>query len=301
MHGAGAQGARGHRDQPPRGRQRLGRFPAAIRGTWSVCSDDEWGQGTGNADSGDKYAAAPDLDHSNTTVQSDITAWLNWLKDPNNAGFDGWRYDYSKGYWGGYTKIYNEGSSPQFSVGEFWPDIPGGQYYDSYPNTDWHRQILVDWINAAGTTSTAFDFTTKWQLQLAMERGELWRLGSVPGLIGWWGEKAVTFLDNHDTGSTQNHWPFPGDKVLQGYAYILTHPGIPCIFWDHLYTWGHYNAIKAMVAARKAAGVLSDSPVSVQKSEANLYAALVGSNLAMKIGSGSWSPAGSDWTMAASP
>ena len=40
---------------------------------------------------------------------------------------------------------------------------------------------------------------------------------------------AVTFIDNHDTGFTQNLWPFPPDKVIQGYVYILTHPGIPSV------------------------------------------------------------------------
>lgn len=24
---------------------------------------------------------------------------------------------------------------------------------------------------------------------------------------------------------------------LQGYAYILTHPGIPSVFYDHFYDW----------------------------------------------------------------
>jgi hypothetical protein len=48
-------------------------------------------------------------------------------------------------------------------------------------------------------------------------------------MIGLWPAKAVTFIDNHDTGSTQHMWPFPSDKVMQGYAYILTHPGNPCI------------------------------------------------------------------------
>ena len=46
---------------------------------------------------------------------------------------------------------------------------------------------------------------------------------------GWWPAKAVTFIDNHDTGSTQHMWPFPTDKVMQGYAYILTHPDTPMI------------------------------------------------------------------------
>ena len=26
--------------------------------------------------------------------------------------------------------------------------------------------------------------------------------------------------------------------LAQGYAYILTHPGQPCVFYDHLYEWG---------------------------------------------------------------
>uniref|UniRef100_A0A0D9Y8C5 1,4-alpha-D-glucan glucanohydrolase n=1 Tax=Oryza glumipatula TaxID=40148 RepID=A0A0D9Y8C5_9ORYZ len=45
---------------------------------------------------------------------------------------------------------------------------------------------------------------------------ELWRLrgedGKAPGMIGWWPAKATTFVDNHDTGSTQHLWPFPSDK-----------------------------------------------------------------------------------------
>lgn len=77
-----------------------------------------------------------------------------------------------------------------------------------------------------------FDFTTKGILQAAVE-GELWRLkdsNSKPaGLIGILPQNAVTFIDNHDTGSTQKLWPFPSDKVMQGYAYILTHPGVPSI------------------------------------------------------------------------
>ena len=67
--------------------------------------------------------------------------------------------------------------------------------------------------------------------------------GKPAGAIGWWAAKSVTFIDNHDTGPSypsggQNHWPFPkATKVIQGYAYILTHPGIPCVYWVHFYDW----------------------------------------------------------------
>ncbi len=54
-----------------------------------------------------------------------------------------------------------------------------------------------------------------------------WHLlqGKAIGVNGWWPSKAVTFIENHDTGSTQQHWPFPSEHVAMGYAYILTHPG----------------------------------------------------------------------------
>lgn len=48
--------------------------------------------------------------------------------------------------------------------------------------------------------------------------------------------QSVTFVDNHDTGSSQQHWPFPADRLGLGYAYILTHPGVPCLFAEHY--WG---------------------------------------------------------------
>jgi hypothetical protein len=41
---------------------------------------------------------------------------------------------------------------------------------------------------------------------------------------------------------SQTHYPFPDSvpKLLAAYSYTLSHPGIPCIFWLHLY--GKQNA-----------------------------------------------------------
>ena len=33
--------------------------------------------------------------------------------------------------------------------------------------------------------------------------------------------------------------------LLQGYAYILTHPGVPTVFYDHFYDWG--NSIREQI------------------------------------------------------
>ncbi|WNG50100.1 alpha-amylase [Archangium minus] len=268
-------------------------------GSWAVTKGDEWTGATGNYDTGDGYSAARDLDHTNATVQTDLKSWMNWLK--SSIGYDGWRYDYVKGFNGSYVGNYNTGTVPYFSVGELWTDLNLG-------NPDAHRQQLMNWIDATGGKSTAFDFTTKGLLQQAVQYNEFWRLkdsaGKPSGAIGWWAAKSVTFIDNHDTGPSspsggQNHWAFPGDKVMQGYAYILTHPGIPCVYWVHFYDWGHAAAIKSLIAARKEKGVTSTSAVSIQAADTSKYAAIITGNsgsLAMKIGSGAWSP-GTGWTL----
>ncbi|MEL6843495.1 MAG: glucan 1,4-alpha-maltotetraohydrolase domain-containing protein, partial [Bacteroidota bacterium] len=213
----------------------------------------------------------------------------------NTIGFDGWRYDYIRGYNGYYNSIYNNATSPAFSVGELWDNL-------DLNNTDPHRQQIINWIDDTQGTSSAFDFTTKGILQQAVN-GQLWRMsysGVAPGVIGWYPSKAVTFVDNHDTGSTQNYWPFPGDKVMQGYAYILTHPGIPSVFWDHFYDWGLHDDIRDLIQIRKNNGLHSESVLDIKTAQWNVYAAEIDGKVAMKIGSGSWSPSGSGWTLAAS-
>jgi Alpha-amylase C-terminal beta-sheet domain/Alpha amylase, catalytic domain/Starch-binding module 26/Chitobiase/beta-hexosaminidase C-terminal domain len=255
-------------------------------GCWAVCSNDEWTGRCGGNDTGDGYGPARDIDHSNAQVRTDITAWMNWLK--NTIGFDGWRYDYVRGFSGDYVKQYNDATQPYFSVGEQW-------------SAD--RQVVQNWIDATQQRSTAFDFPTKGILQDALNANNyswLSNNGSAPGLIGWSPAKSVTFIDNHDTGSSQNHWPFPGGKVMQGYAYILTHPGIPMVFWDHYFDWGLKTPINALIKVRKDNNLTATSTLSIQAAQNNLYAAIIDGKVAMKIGPGNWSPAGTGWTLKAS-
>eukprot|EP00898_Chlorokybus_atmophyticus_P002293 jgi/Chlat1/3064/Chrsp21S03381 len=253
-------------------------------GPWAIAKHDEFGSGEGNADTGEDYGAAPDIDHKNEKVQQDLIEWMKWLKQ--EVGFDGWRFDFVKGYASWAVGLYCEKTDPAFSVGEYWTNCIYGDNGLDY-NQDHHRQQLCDWISGTNGRSTAFDFTTKGILQQAVHN-EYWRLkdqsGKPSGLIGWWPSKAVTFLDNHDTGSTQAHWPFPGDKVMVGYAYILTHPGIPCVFYDHFYDWNLRDPIRALIAARKLSGVHAESPVSILAAEADLYMANIDDKLMVKLG-----------------
>ena len=272
-------------------------FTEPTWGSDAVCRDDEWTGARGNKDSGDGYGAARDIDHSNTKVQKSIEDWMNWLKA--EIGYDGWRYDYVKGYGAAYVALYNRKTLPCFSVGEYWDNL-------DLNNPNAHRQRICNWLDAAKGSSAAFDFTTKGILQQAVRYGQYWRLkdsnGKPSGVIGWWPAKSVTFIDNHDTGTSpgggQNHWPFPSEEVMQGYAYILTHPGIPCVYWPHLFDWGLKKEITNLIHIRKAENIHSESKVIIKAADSTKYAAIIDGKVAMKIGRGDWNP-GDGWKMVA--
>jgi hypothetical protein len=276
--------------------------------TWSICNNSNISasgqKGTGNTDydpvaaglksAGESglFSAGRDIDHSNVEVRNGIKTWMNWLK--NDIGFDGWRYDFVHGYDGKYIKEYNDATNPYFSVGEL---------------LEGDRNRIIKWLDytKAGTTtaaSTAFDFATKKSLQDAFNQNNLSFLndgtGKASGLIGVWASNAVTFLDNHDTGPApygQNHWIFPGDQVLKGYAYILTHPGTPMVWWPHYFNWGIKTEIDAMIKIRKDNSLSSTSSLNIAAATNNLYAAIIDNKVAMKLGSDNWTPSGTGWVL----
>ena len=268
----------------------------AVWERWALARGDYGG--TGANDTGDDYGAAPDIDHTNEQVRKDIIEWLKWLRD--DIGFRGWRLDFAKGYGPSYAQIYSKSTDSAFTVAEVWTSMD----YDGSslkPNQNGHRQYLCNYLDGANGLVSAFDFTTKGILQVACARGEYWRLqdseGRPSGLIGWWPSKAVTLIDNHDTGSAQNHWPFPGHQVAAGYAYILTHPGTPSIFWDHYFQWGPEmkEQIKHLASLRHEQGIRSSSRVKILRAEQSMYLAIIDDKTMVKLGPAHYSP-DSSWT-----
>ncbi len=272
--------------------------------TTVIVRNDEW-QGSPKSmydDEGQGDFGCRDLDHRAPVVQDDAKVFLRWLK--NTVGFDGWRYDMVKGYPGYYVGMYDQASNPVFSVGEFY---------------DANRQLLTNWIDSTDSSqdkknaATAFDFTTRYNLVAAVENERYELLsdnGRPSGLLGWWPAKSVTFIENHDTSPRDvnflpNATPEYRAQRLMGYAYLLTHPGIPSVFWPHFFDWGaDYRArVQALINIRKSAGVHSTSRMGILAATNELYAAVIDgdeSRVVVKIGRNwGWNP-GSGWTLAAS-
>lgn len=262
----------------------------------AIVADDESGVGTGNPDTGERHPAGRDLDHTNPGVRATVKDYLRRLRA---VGFRGWRYDLAKGYHGRFVGEYNEASEPELSVGEFF---------------DGDRNQIVGWLRGCRGRSTAFDFPTRYVLYEACQSDDYARLRTVlgrwmapAGLMGLWPSRAVTFLDNHDTeyrretehsydGKTRH---FNGDTVSQGYAYLLTHPGIPCVFWPHYFDWGRptRHRIDLLIRVRKSARLHARSSVNIHEAGRDLYAATVDERVAMKLGGRDWSP-GPGWHLA---
>ena len=229
--------------------------------TWNplenICNTDEYnrsdqvkyGYATGEADTGDDFDGCRDLDHTNSKVQQNIITYQKFLL--NDLGYAGIRLDMVKGYGGEYTKIYNQATNPTFSVGEYWD----GDY-----------NAVMNWVNATGKTSAAFDFPLKYIINEAVGNGNYGALSN-KGIAGDPNNSrySVTFADNHDTGQDGN-----GSRLTKDWsaanAVILAMPGTPCIWIKH------YNvdktSIKAMIFARRAAGVHNQSSI-VEQQESN--------------------------------
>ena len=253
-----------------------------------ICSTDEMntsapttacrGYATGAADDGygdeANYAASRDWDHKNPEVREMFKAYLKWMR--NEVKVDGFRYDYCKGYHNSHINEYNRAAEAYFSVMEYW---------DGNVNT------LQSRLSDAGWNTTTFDFATKYTaFNDGIAADNYWKLQGA-GLPGAGKARyAVTFIDSHD-GFQRNDNEFCGngnsmtickDKVLICNAYMLSMPGVPCVFWPHWVTFK--DEIKAMINARYKTGVHSESSVTDESVGDGYYKATInGTNGSIRL------------------
>jgi alpha-amylase len=258
-----------------------------------------------------QYSSFRDIDHTNETVRRDLIRYLLQLK---SMGYRGWRYDMVHGFHAKWLAVYNRASNPTFSVGEYDWDKQGEQR-----GWVWHSATTPSDLT---TASNVFDFSTQFTLKDHKGDYTAWYgFGNGIGLVGdttdnhAWKNRAVTFLENHDTGYRTNEdgTPQPGHQfdsfannweVEQAYAQLLTAPGVPTVYWKHYFDWGAdlRNKIRALINARKVAGVHAGSAVNLQTNARNngVYAArVVGSrgDLYVRVGGDDlqWEPSQSGY------
>jgi len=208
-----------------------------------------------NNDEGEGWGGMRDLDHKSENVQKIVKAYVKYLKD--DLGYTGFRYDMVKGFGGSHVADYNDAAGIEYSVGECWDG----------------NGVIKNWIDATGKKSAAFDFQFRYNVRDAINNKDWRRLNSTNNLMHdpTYNRYAVTFVENHDTekraGSEQD--PIRRD-TLAANAYLIAMPGTPCVFYTH---WLAYkNEIKAMVDARKTAGITNTSSFLNLKNEAGCYA-----------------------------
>lgn len=151
---------------------------------------------------------------------------------------------------------------------------------------------MTNWIKATGSKSQAFDFPLRYTLRDAIQSNNYGPMGAIePGVMGQDPTHAVTFIDNHDTARDDRFGS--SDQIIMGYAYLLSHPGTPMIFWTDWNIASVQSAIKALIGARKDSGITSTASVYIEQHTSGLYAAYINSNVAVKLGTSSWSPSDS--------
>jgi alpha-amylase len=176
----------------------------------------------------EEFAGMPDMCHRHPFVYTELINYARWLLE--EIGFDGFRYDMVKGYGGWMVRSIQElralrgrKSFKPYAVGECWDG----------------DRVIGEWLDETNAWSDnpvgAFDFPLRWRLRdLCDSHGFSLRTLAAGGVLLWdRPAQAVTFVENHDV---VRDTPIINDKLL-AYAFILTHEGYPCVFWQDYFNW----------------------------------------------------------------
>ena len=239
-----------------------------------VCANDDGGKAgeqarkagvqlSRNNDEGQDWGGMRDLDHKSQNVQTIVKAYENYLL--NDLGYAGFRYDMVKGFGASHVGDYNTAAGVKYSVGEYW---------------DGNANTVKAWIDATGKRSAAFDFAFRYSVRDAINSQDWRKLGNstITGLNvdnGVYKCYSVTFVENHDVeyrSVSEQQDPIRKD-TLAANAYLLAMPGTPCVFYKHYLAYP--KEIKAMIDARKLAGITNESAYQMYRSSKDYYANVV--------------------------
>lgn len=262
-------------------------------GAWAICGNDNSGAGEGAQSTGELLEYAPDIDHTNPKIQQDVKDWVAWIF--KEVGFCCLRLDFVIGFAPHFQEQYVRAAGSPFAVAEYWHgDV----------------NVLKNYVNKTKGSVAVFDFPVYYTLKHAIRENDFgglrWDGNKAPGIMGSDPVRCCSFIENHDT----DHLEVVGgcfgnnDQICRGYAYILTHPGTPTVYWTDWSDRGQKvtEKIEACVQVRYKQGLHCLSKLSIVNAEGGLYAAYIEGNkgkVAMKMGTRDWCPHGGQWKLAA--
>lgn len=185
------------------------------------------------------YLMGLDVDHGRPDVRAEMQAWGEWIVE--EIGFAGFRMDAVAHVDSDFTRAWVDHvqaatDTDVFFVGEAWVGDVGG------------------FLDRVGTPHLrAFDFAL---------RDDFVALSGGSKDMRWWGgitnsayaDRAVTFVDNHDTSREGNPYGTPQVHHFknQAYAYILMREhGVPTVFARDYDEFGMAPTLDRLIEARR--------------------------------------------------
>lgn len=196
---------------------------AAIYKFYGKHWDEDVDKENGNYD----YLMGADIDLNNYDVIRELKKWGKWYLDTTNV--DGFRLDAVKHIraeffpeWLG--ELRTEAEKKLFSVGEYWSS---------------NIETINHYIEKTKGCMSLFDVPLHYNFYRAsISNGEYDMSQIFDGtIVGTNPEKAVTFVDNHDTepGQALESWILDWFKPLAYSLILLRKDGFPCVFYGDYY------------------------------------------------------------------
>ncbi len=205
-------------------------------GIFRIVGDNKyWAEGVSSERGNYDYLMFADIDHEHPDVQREIKDWLNWMIQETEV--DGLRFDAIKHIEDKFiadvvSQLYETWAEKNlFLFGEYWAFDPGATNH-FLEQTEYELHL--------------FDVVLHFNMQNASLGGSDYDLRTIfdNTLVQQHPDKAVTFVDNHDSqrGQSLESWV---DEWFRPHAHaiiLLRKDGYPCIFFGDLYGIGGQEA-----------------------------------------------------------
>ncbi len=193
---------------------------------------------------GDPYLMGSNVHYQNEDVVHEMKEWGRWIV--NDIGFDGFRLDAIKHVSSDFTdqwldSVQDSSDDDTFFVAEAW---------------EGNVSSLVEYLEHVDNEElTAFDFPLRGAFEDLRDGALDMSTLEDRGLVNdeEYGERAVTFVDNHDTDRQGDEYGQAIDnRKLQAYTYILMHDtGLPKVYWRDFYIAGMEEELTSLLGARE--------------------------------------------------